>query len=191
MSQPCGRSSTGKSSRASTFLWHAGPPERLPLSKKTSGSTPYASLSRPPLAASPSGAAAPTIAPKPCPTGRPPQADQWPQRRPLRQSLLQQAHAGGPVPALPRLGAHRRPAPGLRLQRPRPHRRKPRAGDRRPPGGRSQKHPGHQGSQRKAHPVCRAVSHPSPRIQNLFWRRQPRPRRHRRWRARAHQRRLQ
>ena len=53
------------------------------------------------------------------------------------------------------------------------------------------KHSGHQGSQRQAAADCRAGAHPAPRLQDLFRRRQPGPGRHRRGRARAHQRGLQ
>ena len=54
-------------------------------------------------------------------------------RHPQRHALLQQAHAGGPLPPLP--GRRRRLHPaGLPLQRPRPHRRQPPARHRAPAG---------------------------------------------------------
>ena len=49
--------------------------------------------------------------------------------RAFRQSLLQQAHAGRPVPALPCPGKSGRSHPRLPLQRARPYRREPRPAD--------------------------------------------------------------
>ena len=61
--------------------------------------------------------------------GRPAQADSRRGRGAVGQSLLQQALAGGPVPALPGAGAGGCPAARGDLQHPRAHRREPRSGD--------------------------------------------------------------
>ena len=68
----------------------------------------------------------------------------------LGESLLQQAHPGGSVPALHGAGGRSGAASGSALQRAGPHGRKPGAGDRGTACGRGAEYRGHQGSERKA-----------------------------------------
>ena len=79
-------------------------------------------------------------------------------RHPHRDALLQQAHAGRPLPPLPRRRRRLDP-PGLPLQRPRPHRRQPRPGHR-ARARRAPEHRRHQGGERR--PAPDHGDHPPP-----------------------------
>ena len=185
----CGRWSTGRSTPASTFSWPAVPPAKPPRWMRKSGCCAVcivaeAAAGRVPVWAGCTHNSTRTLLRQ----AEPAATDSRRRRRALRQSLLQQALAGGAVSALPgagqavdplpvtlynipgRTGVNLEPETVLRLAEAAPNIQAIKE------------------SSGKLPQIARAGAHPAARLQDLLRRRQPGAGLHRRRRARAHQR---